>query len=65
MRLNNDDEMFTSKCSICGGHIGCYGEDHTECSKEKQRIHAEDKRGCRAKKKLPKKSIDYLSGILK
>jgi len=52
----------TRTCSICGGHIGASGPDHTECSKIKQEEHRDKLQKLR-RKKLSGKSIDYLCKI--
>ena len=54
----DDMDGFTRSCSICGDHIGM-GFDHSECSKVKQEIFADQKRKVRPKT-LPDKDIKYL-----
>lgn len=60
MKFNPTDSCVTTVCEICGEHIG-NGFDHSECSELKKEMYKDLKVKSEAKKKLSKKSIDYLS----
>lgn len=54
--------MIERVCEICGDHIGL-GYDHSECSKAKKELYGDSCENKKPKKKMDKKSVEYLSRI--